>query len=303
MRRGAGTTPRRLRAQRVRAFTVIELMLALVLAAVVIAAAMGMYKILSASERVSEARFEQAADLAVTQMTLRRIMNTLVCAPAEPANGASDPPPNDETENADDQDDAAQEEDADAQDTDEDQAKEEEAEPEVAASGAQIMFSLLMVDTEFDRQTMTLPVIELVVSEPPVELRTPNEQIDEQDIHKTNEADTEEVLRRANRLAESVRGVLEVVPWIDGWRLQWRPIDPPAEPFPLVSNIAPGEDGAPNMMWEVLSRNDKDTADPWKGVWAAKIHAEFPQAVRLRFVTTNNEYTDWLFETHDSVQE
>ena len=289
----------RLRAPGARGFTVIEVMLALALSAIVVAAAIGLYKILNVAERKGETRFEHAADLAVTQITLRRIMNTLVCAPAQPAGnqGPADTPVDTPPET-----DGASEE----GDNEEDAPEPTEGQAEIlaeAAPSAPMMFELWWQEMELDEGTVAVPMIELVVSEAPVVVESTAGRFEEEDLEKVSDAQAEDALRRANRLTEMVRGVLEVVPDYGGWRLQWRPLEPPGQPYMFISHIATNADGGPELMWEVLSRDEKNTDDPWKDIWAAKIHAEFPQAVRLRFVTTDNEYTDWLFETHDSVQE
>lgn len=299
MRRRARPARRRFRALTRRAFTVIELMLALALSAVVIGAAIGLYRILGAAQRVSEERFEQAADLAVTQMTLRRIMNTLVCASSQPV---QQPPPGaqDDDNPSDVEGEGAEDEQDESDQEDQQRAS---AAVEVAPPAAPVMFSLTWVDVSYEDSEVTVPIIELVVTEPPVPLAAPAQQIDEENLDKVDEAHAEEALRLANRLSESVRGVIEVIPWIDGWRLQWRPIEPAAMPFPLFSNIATNEDGNPALSWRVLDRNEKHTEDPWMYECAAKIHDEFPQAVRLEFDTTNGRRIDWLFETHDTVQE
>lgn len=294
MRRTPLPIRRRVHAPSVRGFTVIEVMLALMLSAVVLAAGLGLYRILHAAERTGEFRFERSADLAVTQMTLRKIMNTLVCAPAQPAqstttgNGAS------KTQaqgNGDDEEDQTQ-------------PGEQAAILAQPAPSTPVMFELRWQDVDDGLGGVTTaPVVELVVSEPPVPITSAVDRPDEQDLSRVDDEHAEEALRLSNRLTETVRGVIEVVPDPTGWRLQWRPINPAGEPYPLVSSIATAEDGGPDLTWETLSRDEKNTDDPWRNVCSARIHGEFPQAVRLVFETTDNEYTDWLFETHDSVQE
>ena len=274
------------------AFTVIEVLLALALSSLVLGAAIGLYQVLGASDRASEQQFERAADLAVTQITVRKIMNTLVAGTAEPAPAQPAVAQNDE--------------------------EEVEAEPEEEGEGgggqesapilaqapahAPVMFDLWWEEHDgIDGGTVILPTLEVVVSEPPVALRGASERIDEEDLRRVDESLAEEALRRTDRLSESVRGLIEMVGAPDGWRLRWRPIEPAARPFVLASRIASAEDGGPYISWRVLSRDDK--VDAWEFFWSATIREEFPLAVQLSFMTTGGETVDWMFETHVTTQE
>ncbi len=277
-----------------RAFTVIEVMLALALSSIVVVAAISLYQVLQVSDRTSQARFEHAADLAVTQITLRKIMNTLLAAPAEPANRMSQPAG--EPEPGQDGEEPEPTEDERAEDGEE--GEDERAPIEaVPPAGAPAMFDLWWEEYEDERgRPVLLPVLELVVTEPPVALRSAAEKIDEAQLDDVDESLAEEALRRTDRLAESVRGRLECLAAEDGWRLYWRPIDPPARPFMLASGIASHPDGGPDLVWQVLSRNDK--VEAWESAWTATLRTEFPLAVRLSFVNEQGRLIDWMFETH-----
>ena len=289
-------------------FTVIELMLALGLSAAVVIAAISLYQVLQASDRHSQARFEETADMAVTQITLRKIMNTLLAAPAVPANQL--PPQTADEPNVDDE----GEEGADDATGDADATQQTGAQiAAVPAAGSGVMFDLWWEQYETAAgRPVTLPVLELVVTEPPVELRTAQDRIDERQLENVGDALAEEALRRTDRLAESVRGRLEVVGAEDGWRLYWRPISPPARPFLLLSGIASVTPerayetglaiGDPDIMWLVLPRDEKNVG-PWPTECTATLRTEFPLAVRLSVMGERDRLVDWLFETHVSAPE
>jgi hypothetical protein len=291
-----------------RAFTVIELMLALALSAAVIMAAMSLYQVLQSSDRNSQARFEQAADMAVTQITLRKIFNTLAAAQAVPENRLPDPgEPNLDDEGG--EDNGGNDEATGAEDATESDNQQIAAVP---AAGYGSMFDLWWEEYETaSGRPVTLPIMEIVVTEPPVALRTAQDAIDEGQLKTIDDDLAEEALRRTDRLAESVRGRLEVVGAEDGWRLYWRPIVPPARPFLLLRGIASVTPerayetglaiGDPDILWEVLPRSDELVE--WDTSWSGTLRTEFPLAVRLIVMDERGRLIDWLFETHVKAPE
>ncbi|MEO1129920.1 MAG: hypothetical protein AAFX05_09485, partial [Planctomycetota bacterium] len=156
------------------------------------------------------------------------------------------------------------------------------------------------------------PVLEFVVTSPPMRLHqdsisrrsllnslaSANDQLleqDDEDDDSTNPIQTamlEEELRQGNRLAETVRGRLEVVPHGEHWALQWRPVSPAGDPRILLTGIT-------WLEWSVLPR--EAGVDGWQSVWAAFLRQDFPSAVRLILWTESGRHADWLFETQIAV--
>lgn len=282
------------------AFTVMEVLLALTLASVVVGASIGLYGILYRSDEIGRTRFERAADLAVAQITLRRIMNTLVAAPPEDPADAQ----NDDTQTDEGDEDEPEEESEENADETEEEAEEESDGIIVAApaDGSRIMFDLWWQEYDAeDGPPISVPIIEVVLSRPPVALRSSAEQIDEEILEDIDDSLAVEALRRTNRLSESVRGRIEIVAAPEGWRMRWLPIEPRGNPHTLISGIASDESGAPDVVWRALSRDEK--VDEWQYDVVATLRTEFPIAVELWCRTNDNQVIAWLFETHVSVTE
>lgn len=283
-----------------RAFTVMEVLLALTLASVVVGASIGLYGILYRSDEIGRTRFERAADLAVAQITLRRIMNTLVAAPPEdPGNAQANDSPTDES------DDEEEDENEDNEESDDEASDEADEESDgiivaAPADGSRIMFDLWWQEyAPDDGPPISVPIIEVVLSRPPVALRSSAEQIDEEILEDIDDSLAVEALRRTNRLSESVRGRIEIVAAPEGWRMRWQPIEPRGNPHTLISGIASDESGSPDVVWRALSRDEK--VDEWQYDVAATLRTDFPIAVELWCRTNDNQVIAWLFETHVSV--
>jgi hypothetical protein len=269
----------------------------------------GLYQILGAADRVGHARFERAADMAVSQITIRRILNSLVASPPQPPAppAPAAPPPADEG------DEEEQEEDEEGEESD----RAATLPAPDAAPASPPMFDLWWQEhallepidpddpyapREASSRTVVLPFLEVVLTEPPVALRTASERIDEEALEHVDEVHAEEALRRTDRLAETVRGRIEVVedPWGgEGWMLQWRPTEPPGLPFVLISSIASAPDGSPALAWSALAT--AEAVDSWADSWTATIPQDFPLAIELQFETLGGERVNWLFEVHVTV--
>jgi len=256
-----------------RAFTVIELLLALVLAGLVVTAALSIFGLLTSAERVSESQFEAEVEVASTQLFVRRVMQSLL-AGADEGDPAMTDGPRAETDQT---------------------TPVTEAPLRDPAAGGRAMFEIYFEQVE---PGVTAPVVELVLSKAPVQVGAlPGQMRYDAEFDDLEEEDGEadpmqtalfeEQLRRENRLIETVRGRLEVARRGTSFVLQWRPISPAGEPYVLVPNVE-------WLEWSALPR-DAD-ADAWSDVWAAYLREDFPMAVRLALWTTDGRHEDWLFE-------
>lgn len=254
-----------------RAFTVLELIAALVLGSVVVITAGSLFWMLSSSDRRVGERMGEASDLAITQTVLRRALGGMLAAKPK------DPSPtdkfNEQPQEGDELDPDQQAEQAESEDMQE-LVESVTGDPELAAD------LLAGVDTDErpnfelyfdDSRGATLPMLELKVIESPV----PSGDL------TGLEATLDQYL--------SVRGVFETLEQGDGsLLLQWRPLQPPGKPFVLVRDLA-------RVEWYVLprSRHGKE----WVDVYAAYLQEYYPIAVRLVLFTKTGGYADWLFDT------
>jgi hypothetical protein len=288
--------------RRRRGFTVLETLLALTLASMVIASMLGVYQILRTSDRLGAERLEEAADFAVAQNVMRRVMSNLVAArPVDPtrlgAGGGDDDAGDEDAAPGDDEAAGADDEEARAAILDDAEAAAEGGDglalpgmegaivPTVAP-GTPVMFELMW---ETFSDGVEAQSVEVVVSRPPVRL-----QRRESAGFRDRRSVMEERLEAAGMIASSVRGRIEVAEYADGWALQWRQLEPPSEPFILLRQIEWAE-------WTILPITRE--VDDWKDVHAAFLVQDFPAAVRLQVWSASGAHEDWLFEPIVTVQE
>lgn len=82
-----------------------------------------------------------------------------------------------------------------------------------------------------------------------------------------------------------IRGAFDVVPeGREDWQLVWTPIDPPGEEIVLADNLAA-------VFMSVLEREGG-----WVDAFEARLVDDFPRAVRVVIWTRGGATADWLFE-------
>jgi len=266
-----------------RGFTIVELMLALSLAAVVLAAMIGVLGVLTGADAVSLKRIEQQTDLAVAQNLLRRSFVSLAAAaPLDPAAMLETLKRSKAAEAAE-----AETEPV----TDEQQAARDQndmgpmAPPDIAP-----MFEIYYTDLG---DGSAAPALECVIVDPPGVL-VPNLRAVTADTFRTiARGRTHEGARLSRRISQSVRGRFEVGMLLDGrWALQWRGLDPVSEPVTLLAGIK-------GLEWTALPIDEKRRT--WQDEYSAKLATEFPIAVRLVVWTDDGQEIDWEFETDIQV--
>jgi prepilin-type N-terminal cleavage/methylation domain-containing protein len=262
-------SPRRSTTPSPRGFTVIELLLALALAAVITTAAFSLFMLLGATDRRLAVRFDEDADLSIAQQVIRRAMGSLVAArPREPS--PTDRPAPKDGEEADGPDTEARE-----------RARSELEELIGTVTGDEAFARSLTENISIDRPNFELyfdttgpgiqPVLEVKVMESPVPPAAPLDSA---------AAAVEQFL--------PVRGVFETVQTGEGLVLQWRQLEPPGPPTVLLRRLAAVE-------WFVLPRARH--GKKWTDVHAAYIQEWYPVAVRLVLWTESGTHVDWLFDT------
>ena len=273
-----------------RGFTVIEVMLALMLSALVISSAVAMYQFLLVATRDAGERFNHAIDETLAHDVLTQTFQNLVAAePLTPEEaGVLEGEP------------AGEEEFGDEALNDRARAAtpfgagsfegEDERIRARAAAGTPVMFELLWEEFE---DGVTAPALEIVALEAPF----PMEVLTAEQLGRPV---SEDQIERWSR-PDYVRGRLEVAEDVDGsWVLHWRPTDPPAAPMVLFRDIAWVE-------WSVLmpSRESARVArrdEGWVDVHSAFLLEDFPIAVRLVLETEDGRDFDWLFEVDGVVR-
>lgn len=130
-----------------------------------------------------------------------------------------------------------------------------------------------------------VPVLEAVVTEPPVPPAWSPESVRD----------------RMFEAAPVVRGVIEGVRAADfekdGWNIQWRQVEPPAEPIVIARRVKGWE-------WTVLPRKKhaKDSQQ-WAEVASAWYGQDFPRALRMRVLMMTGAAADWLFDIPRPIAE
>lgn len=249
-----------------RGFTVIELVLALMLSAIVAMSAMSvMWMLASTDERLAR-RFDDQGELVITQTAVRRAMGSLIAA--KPKNPAPTQDANREPK------------DGEQAEAPEDDPGADLADLITSVTGDENLAAELTSGIGADRPNfelyfdqvggLMLPALEVKVMESPVP----------PPVGGAGEAaalGVEQFL--------PVRGVFESLELGDGLALQWRPIDPAGPPTLLIRNLEAIE-------WYCLPHKED-----WVDVHAAYIQKSFPAGVRLVMWTNNGTQVDWFFDT------
>lgn len=263
-----------------RAFTVIEVLFALMLATVVVSGALAVFSMLGRSDQRLAAEFEGSVDRAVTQNIVRQAMSSLFAAQEEDPALATAEGSQQDGSTADEAEAQAAEEAGERSAEESELASDDAAESDEftdatpsgrpTESGPEPPHFNLHFAPGIDR---VLPALELVLLEPPVRAIRPAEPLTIED-------------NIASFLP--TRGVFEALQLPDEIVLQWRPIEPPGEPVVLIRGLAAVE-------WWVLPRSRHGRQ--WVDVYAADIQEYYPVAVRLLMWGRSGWHTDWLFDT------
>lgn len=292
------------RPRRHRGFTLLEMVAALALASIVIAAAGGMFLLLASTESRSADRFDDSLEMTITHDVLQRAMQSLIAG----APRAEDLAELEEAGASDEDGDGGEEEgapstgalindlveDADGLDGEAGGDDEEEGEArswiQVLAEdladepGNEWLIDLLTLGELIDSNHFDLfvdqtddgivPRLEVVLAEPPMPMPVATED--------------DRISALAARLRGSVRGAFALALLEDGWALQWEPILPPGDPTVLVRGLV-------SLEWRVLPEDIEERE--WTDVFAAYLAQDFPVAVQLMMVTRDGVMVDWVFET------
>ncbi len=266
-------------------FTAVELLLALGLAAVVSLAAFGLLFTVYRAESAGQARFSDEAELQMLQRAVRALSRSVTCK--KPAEIDSVDAPVSETVVADIEARLREQMDRSGQpytpESVRAQAMEEArrvAREQAAARGDEREKIPPRFEVRLDASSSggAVPVLEALLTESPVP--------------PVWSPDPEE--RRRAMAGNLVRGVIEGVRSEDfersGWTLQWRAIEPPAEPVVLARRIAGWE-------WSVLPRKQHaNKAVAFVETAAAWYDSDYPRALRLRVAGMGGTMNDWTFD-------
>lgn len=263
-----------------RGFTVVELMLALILGAMIVASATAVFGLVGAAEKRLSASFDDASQLAIAQRVLRRSTSSLIAAKPQDdqaTKGTAKARVKDEQINETSEESAPKDERA------EEEASDHLRDAIVDATGDKALADALTSAAQEDRVWFELyydttspdlqQALEVVVLESPVP-----------QSREIEPAEDEPSLARFM----PVRGVFETLAVGDAFVLQWRPIDPPGPPTLLLENLE-------RVEWWVLPRARHGRE--WVDVWAAYLQEDYPVALRLLVWTRNGTHADWLFDT------
>lgn len=251
-----------------RGFTVVELVLALALSALLVMSALSIMWMLTSTDDRLARRFDDQSELIITQMVVRRAMGSLIAAkPKDPEQAAQGKP------------------------VDEDESQSEFARNEADQQNDDLR-SLIASVTGDNQLAMDLitgigsdrPNFELYY-EPSGGLMLPALEVKvmESPVPPPADAPRDELVRGIEQFLP-VRGVFETLELGDGLALQWRPIDPPGPPTLLIRDLAAIE-------WYCLPHKQD-----WVDVYAAYLKASFPAGVRLVMWTNNGTHVDWFFD-------
>lgn len=267
-----------------RGFTVLELSVALMLSSLVVLSAVGIMGMIARSDRVTGNYVRDSANLAQTQLVVRRALQNLVAAkPLPPPDDANDP--NAELDDGP----------LPGQEGDADEGPESPMDALFGGLNDSLPIEAAMPDTSkppnfelyFEQvlypptgEEIYLPRLEVVTSIWPVpRAEIPISQIGDPAIKRQE---------LAARIRGTIRGVFELLYLSDGFALAYTPIEPPGQPTILGRGFV-------DVMWEILPK-DAD-ASGWQQIGAAYLEDQFPTAVRLRLRSSSGATADWLFET------
>lgn len=292
-----------------RAFTLLELTLAMLLAAFIMATALGLFGMISTSDRALSDRFNDMANMARAHAVLRHSFQSLVAAPPAPANPNPDgglraqatPEQGAEGENGQDAQSGAG---ASARESrpasrrsrtgrgDERVARTDSDRAGAGSGGASGDRSALGDDEAVPgpgsangsgrnraEELPKLPYMWLGPTDPArpgsVDVSVPwtlEIVLSQPPFKFMPQSDT------------PIRGAFEKAWNETDWALIWLPIDPPGEPVIVMDNLA-------EVFMAALTKDGS-----WTDMFEAREFKEFPRAIRVVLMATSGATSDWLFE-------
>lgn len=281
--------------RRRRGFTIVEMLLALLLASMVLASMIALVRLLFMADSVSAQRVEQQTDLAVTQNLMRRVFVSLACAePMDPA-AVRRMLEQQELESRRQRTDGEK---------DEETEGEAPAEPTPANRAALAPMAPPDIAPMFDLYFQELdggaaaPVLECVVLDPPGVLNPNAARVTLADFRTIAQGSTREGMLLSRRIVQSVRGRFFVDATFDeegaesGFALYWEGIEPFSPPVMLIPGVAALE-------WTVLPI--ERASQEWPSTHTAKLASEFPMGIRLQVWLEGGRHIDWMFEPETNV--
>jgi type II secretory pathway pseudopilin PulG len=274
------------------AFTIVELLLALMLASLVLASMVAVLRVMMMADAVSAQRVDQQTDLAIAQHLMRRVFVSLGAAqPLDPATARrlADEAARDAQTSGDeaDEEDALTPEDA--------LPKDQAALAPMAPPDIAPMFDLYFAELA---DGTAAPVLECVVNDPPGTLNPSAQRLTLADFRGVARGSTRAGALLSRRIVQTVRGRFEVVPFEETeaggvrFALVWRGVEPASDPVVLIRGIV-------GLEWWVLPIDN--TQRDWRPTMSAKLASEFPISVRLVAWLDDGRELDWMFETEMQV--
>lgn len=278
------------RRARRRAFTLIEVMLALVLASFVISAALGMLALVANAQKVHAGDITRTIRLTQAQSFFRDSFVRLVAGmplapPQESVPGQGEENEQDETDEEETPEDPPDES---QPDEDDEESRFDEmlnnlldggmASQLLADEATQldVMFEIYL-DTSAD--PWPTPVMECVITDPPSLGR------------ESNFAPDATVLDQLGFVRCEIR--LEPQPNDELYTLYYVPLDPIGEAVPIIRDLEWAS-------FHVLPSRDQME---WVDVYAAYLQEDFPAAIRIVMFLDDGREIDWLFEVQSIVPE
>ncbi|HVZ93356.1 MAG TPA: prepilin-type N-terminal cleavage/methylation domain-containing protein [Phycisphaerales bacterium] len=274
-----------------RGFTLLEVLLALILSAMVVSGVFGLMALMSASEARHSARFNTTVDRAAAQECLRTSFRRLFSAEAlaQPAptgeQTGEEQPPADDAKNDNSKKVSLDEHGADRGDR-----------SEVAKLVRSVLGETDLADRLLDSMdeeepphfflyypdsssglAATLPRLQLTLTETPV----PIIPIMEHGRIVSPFRSSDDLFRGAIQFAATDLPDGSAV-------MQWQPEDPPGRPTTLMSGVT-------QAVITVLPQQSHGGS--WESLWAAYLKEDFPVAVHIELTLNTGEQLDWLFET------
>ncbi len=245
-------------------FTLLEMMLATVVGAVVILAAVGTLGLVQRTEQRLSEGYDDVVELARVQGTLRRAMQSFVAAnPAgQTGVGAGADQDDDADADDDDDDDDPADDDAPLDDQDDDDEDERAGADGGAPSGPRPMLDIGPLDPETDEDVHVGDAewrLEATFSGAP--------------------------LGPVDPASGEVRGAFELIRREPGdWIIVWTSLEPAEEPVILA-------EGLEYAMLAALTRDNL-----WTDRLEARSMEDFPRAIRVAIMTRSGRTADWLLE-------
>ncbi|MEM1166434.1 MAG: prepilin-type N-terminal cleavage/methylation domain-containing protein [Planctomycetota bacterium] len=291
--------PRPCLSSRGHGFSLIELLVATALSGIVLAGAFGVLTVVLNASRVYADQYDDRVNLRVTQLTVRKALESMVAgvplesAPVDPA-----APPDGDAEEEEEQGD------------DETAPIESEGEAlsdvvagiNAAAAGASGVQAIdpnaepdyFQLYYEEVTEGLFVQRLEIAVREPPVPAPTRRAPVESTGFGDGGGLGLLGLFPSApaasERPADLVRGAFRArFDDQEGYQLVWQPIAPGGEPTVLLSGVV-------RLEWQVLP-SDLEVTE-WPTAYAAYLRQDFPFAVRLIVETERGASADWVFQTN-----